>query len=1185
MPITELTESESPLQLSDAPIVEYALGRITERQLEGKVINLTLLSIVTVHGLYENAIDTWTDPETAILWLRDLFPHQHLKARVLVYSYESEALTSAGGGAGILSYATTLVAELCANRQMDDGFERPIIFVCHDLGGLLVKRALAYSSKRQGKAINQRSIYTSTYAILFMGTPHNGIDRKALLLPRTDESPGLSQFMINLLKGSGTLQEITDQFAPLMKRFSIYNFWEQMETWAGDVKAYIVSEESAAPVWDDVERCGIMATHSRMVKFRSHKDYGYRVVLEALIRYIRLAPRLIQTRWVSDLESRAIEREREVEALRQPQLLHSLSEDAIAADFNELFIVPHWPSNYFTGRRMDARFVKEKLNPSKRQLTKNTQNIFDIYGLGGSGKTQFCLKYIQDNRSRYGLLQCFLESLKFLLTAHLSYWGVFWIDASNENRARLGFASLGQQAGKGDTFEAGMHWLSRCSKPWLLVIDNADDPDMDVSQYFPTGGNGYILITTRNPGATIHATVGQIQFRSMDPEEAITLLLKHAYPQDESEHLKPQNRKLAQGIASELGYLALALAHAGTTIRRNIYTLEKYLHYYLGHRKEMISSSLCTSVDETNIITTWEIPFEKIRTRESVEHRDAVDLLYIFAFMHFDSIPETIFQRSWNDIKVSKSQYVTYPGILQIESGWNEEAQARLRRALRVLYDYSIIDHEPDKGICSLHPVVQGWARSRLKEAEQQRCLSYTTAVLAHCISPYLEASGRRFRRQLLPHIDSCLQALKSQYPSLPDTVERAAVVEKFAWVYAENGGWKEARKLQREVVNLRAKMLGRWHKDIIEAQRSLGHTCWNLFEPKVEEAIENQRQVLESEWWSRPSLAYWMAWPPWKPRHIAYCFALDDLTCTLWLAGNREMSKKAGEAAVEGLLKRLGPDDPKTLTAIFNLARTYLHLGDQKTSHKLLIWVLRKRKRYFGLEHPDTLITRNEVGLSFYAGKKQLAIAERLVTNVLISRRKILGEDHAYTWWSTNDLSRILCERGRGEMAAAMLEEIIPVVAKTLGEDHVGMSMTRANLARAYYFCKRWTEMEELCQRLLAQIPSGHPDWIHIMSGFVYARIQQGHLDEAEKDCIQMLKMITQTKVLALDHPRTITIAEQLSRLYRKQNRLDEIAVPKKRVPAMDENSIIERFDIWPAQKTPGDVSPQVTSLGNKMT
>ncbi|KAL9113989.1 MAG: hypothetical protein Q9187_007541 [Circinaria calcarea] len=169
------------------------------------------------------------------------------------------------------------------------------------------------------------------------------------------------------------------------------------------------------------------------------------------------------------------------------------------------------------------------------------------------------------------------------------------------------------------------------------------------------------------------------------------------------------------------------------------------------------------------------------------------------------------------------------------------------------------------------------------------------------------------------------------------------------------------------------------------------------------------------------------------------------------------------------------------------------------------------------------------------------------------------------------NDLSRILCDRGRGAEAALMLEEIIPVVIKTLGEDHVGLSMTRANLARAYFFCKRWIEMEELLRRLLAQIPSGHPDWIHIMSGSIHARIQQGYVEEAEKDCTQTLEMIMQTKVLALDHPRTIAIAEQLSRLYRKQNRFNEIAALKGKVPAMDEYNMSEHYDIWPAQKTSG--------------
>ena len=372
-----------------------------------------MCSMVAIHGLYERAPDTWTDTETKTLWLRDLFPYQQQKARVLTYSYNATALAIPGEGTAdrILPHAVCLVAELCADRQLLDAFQRPIIFICHGLGGLLLKRALAFSSTRRAKAVEHlRSIYTSTYAILFMGTPHNGISKEILLLPREDEGPGPSQFMISLLKGSEMLQEITDQFAPLIKQFNIYNFWEETKTRAGVLEAYVVDEESAAPLWDNVERCGITATHSGMVKYKSPVDHGYRVVLEALVRYIRSAPALIQLRWVNDLKTLAVERQREAEALLQPQLPYSFSDESFAEDLNEWFIVPRCSSNYFTGRQMHARVVKENLGSIHRAQLRAKHKIFVIYGLGGSGKTQFCLKYVEDNRSRYSVPAALLKS-------------------------------------------------------------------------------------------------------------------------------------------------------------------------------------------------------------------------------------------------------------------------------------------------------------------------------------------------------------------------------------------------------------------------------------------------------------------------------------------------------------------------------------------------------------------------------------------------------------------------------------------------------------------------------------------------------------------------------------------------------------------------------------------------------
>src|SRR5687767_14536086 len=82
-------------------------------------------SIVAVHGLDEAKLDTWTDPRTNILWLRDLFPYEQLNVRILAYGYEAENLSSSRDSTAdrTLPYATTLIAALCAERELSNASE------------------------------------------------------------------------------------------------------------------------------------------------------------------------------------------------------------------------------------------------------------------------------------------------------------------------------------------------------------------------------------------------------------------------------------------------------------------------------------------------------------------------------------------------------------------------------------------------------------------------------------------------------------------------------------------------------------------------------------------------------------------------------------------------------------------------------------------------------------------------------------------------------------------------------------------------------------------------------------------------------------------------------------------------------------------------------------------------------
>lgn len=338
-------------------------------------------------------------------------------ARVLTYGYNAEATAFYGSGSAdrIQQHAHTLVAELQADRALEGRSQRPIIFLCHGLGGILVKKALAYSSSRMSKNLEHLySVFASTYAVLFFGTPHRGMD-KGSWLPRSRWDSVLararhrkeSALLSAVERDSETLQAITDQFMPLMKQFHIFFFWEEVKTDVGEESMYIVEESSAAPVMDNTERAGIYANHARMIQFSNRTTSNYRTVIEALVRYCRDAPRVIDYRWQQAIESLARARNNEVfELVGSAFDVHNegrpfqYERKASEKPRNRYFQIPQAVSSIFTGREKTSMLVEEAFWSSENAMTKNQQRRFIIHGIGGSGKTQFCSKFAQDHRER-----------------------------------------------------------------------------------------------------------------------------------------------------------------------------------------------------------------------------------------------------------------------------------------------------------------------------------------------------------------------------------------------------------------------------------------------------------------------------------------------------------------------------------------------------------------------------------------------------------------------------------------------------------------------------------------------------------------------------------------------------------------------------------------------------------------
>ncbi|KAI0904415.1 ribonuclease-like protein p/mrp subunit [Ustulina deusta] len=289
------------------------------------------VDIVAVHGINGDAFNTFSTKSNNRFWLgdHDMLPRDVPNSRIMTYRYPASVATLLGGTSSdrILQHAQTMVAELVADRELEDATERPIIFVCHSLGGIIVKRALVYSASRTSRHINHlHSIYVSTYGLLFFGTPHQGSGTANLvtfaqriidvLIP-SKLVDTQAQLLDALREGSEVLQEITDNFAPLMKDLRIYFFWEQEKTDLGYKLDYVVSESSAAPILDNTDRAGLRADHRNMCRFTSRNAPGYNLVASSLLRYSRGAPQAISRKWRIEKEMLRSLRQQELESLRE----------------------------------------------------------------------------------------------------------------------------------------------------------------------------------------------------------------------------------------------------------------------------------------------------------------------------------------------------------------------------------------------------------------------------------------------------------------------------------------------------------------------------------------------------------------------------------------------------------------------------------------------------------------------------------------------------------------------------------------------------------------------------------------------------------------------------------------------------------------------------------------------------
>ena len=211
-------------------------------------------------------------------------------------------------------------------------------------------------------------------------------------------------------------------------------------------------------------------------------------------------------------------------------------------------------SSLFVGRKD----VLDKLRKIFIHSADSKRHSCLLWGTGGIGKTQICLKFIEE------------------MSGRLSH--VFWVDASSVESITMsirGISSISaaQASCLDDSVESVLQWMSGIQEEWLIVFDNADDlPVYVVERFIPIRNRGNILITSRNRsmGRVISFEI-IIEINEMEEMDAITLLLKASCLDASAEHIE-----VAKKIVTELGCMPLAVDQAGAFIEAGRCSIDKY---------------------------------------------------------------------------------------------------------------------------------------------------------------------------------------------------------------------------------------------------------------------------------------------------------------------------------------------------------------------------------------------------------------------------------------------------------------------------------------------------------------------------------------------------------------------------------------------------------------------------------
>ncbi|KAI9760923.1 MAG: hypothetical protein M1835_000077, partial [Candelina submexicana] len=653
------------------------------------------VDIVAVHGLNpvnteSHAYLTWTSSSNGKLWLKDFLPERLPRARVMLYGYNSNVVLGSST-AGVWDFADILLERLYQKRKKAPN--RPIIFICHSLGGIVVKEALVAAKRNR----TYKSIPEATYAIVFFATPHQGGADSKVTLGNIAASVARgilrnpdNTFMEALKKNSLFGESLIRTFRSELESFQICSFFETLPT----KKLGLIVDKKSATLGLDTSREKIIqmqADHSSICKFDSVDGSDFELVRDIIGEFAEDA--------VNALAERA-----RVEA--------SKTSVSVSMADAPAFIVPYSNNPDFVGREdIFEKLQKDLFNDMSEASGFHTRAA--LYGLGGVGDA---------SRFRQGFAQ-------IATTCKIP----------------------GAEDPKSDVSMLVKTWLERPTHGrWLMIIDNADDNEMffgpnegrhqhasskesitaKLASYLPVCSHGTVLTTTRFKHVGVNLTIGRlvIGVTEMNKAEATAMMRKRLgeqYCTDDD----------LNTLSEHLEGLPLALAQAASYIQKNTITVNEYIERLQGSDKKTVAL-LSEPFEDAGrdsgvpnaVAESWILTFRQIKR----SYPEAADLLSLMTFFDRQEIPQSLLVQTPKPKIGSETQRDPDDGLeangdivsegncasqddMTSEDSSDSEAEHELENQLGVLKAYSLITAGKGDQTFDLHRLIQMVMRKWLR--------------------------------------------------------------------------------------------------------------------------------------------------------------------------------------------------------------------------------------------------------------------------------------------------------------------------------------------------------------------------------------------------------------------------------------------------------------------------------------